>query len=313
MALADAAKWILHKAGVSFVIHYLNDFLIIGAPNSCECQSAMKIVVETFAKLGFLLAINKLEGPTTCLDFLGFEIDSRMMAVRLPQEKLMELQHLIRQEVLHIKRAKITHGQARTCRSSGTIETLDSDVAGNRWLQLDKESITLKELLPIILARAVWGKSLNNASVTVHCDNLGTAALVNSGYSKVPQIMHLLRCLFFIRAQFQIQLWAVHIPGIENTLVDATSRNNFCLLYSQVPEAIGQQSPILPQLISLLLDPHLDWTSVNWTRQSTVFSRLSSYHQKELSVRDKMVSHILPSYLEYHLPSPYRKPLFHAS
>ena len=53
------------------------------------------------------------------------------------------------------------------------------DVAGNRWLQLDEENITLKELLPIILACAVWGKSLNSASATVHCDNLGTVALVN--------------------------------------------------------------------------------------------------------------------------------------
>ena len=112
------------------------------------------------------------------------------------------------------------------------------DEAGHRWLQLDDESITLKELLPIILACSVRGKSLNNARVTVHCDNLGTVALVNSGYSKVPQMMHPLRCLFFTRAHFQIELWTVHVPGIENTLADAISRNNLCLLYSQVPGAI---------------------------------------------------------------------------
>ena len=136
-------------------------------------------------------------------------------------------------------------------------------------------------------------KSFNSASVTVHCDNLGTVALVNSGYSKVPQSMHLLRCLFFIRAQFQIQLWAVHIPGIENTLADAISRNNLCLLYSQIPEAIGRQSPIPPQLISLLLDPHLDW-STGLNSSAAVFSRFSSYYQKELSIGNKTVSRILP-------------------
>ena len=47
---------------VSFVIHYLDDLLIIEAQNSSECQSAMRIVLETFAKLGLPLAINKLEG-----------------------------------------------------------------------------------------------------------------------------------------------------------------------------------------------------------------------------------------------------------
>ena len=349
-ALADAAEWILRKAGVSFIIHYLDDFLIIGAPNSPECRSALRIVMETFARLGLPLAINKLEGPTMCLDFLGFELDSWRMEVRLPREKLLELQHLIRQWVakksctrkeLKSLTGKLGHA-AKVVQPGKTFMRrmfelqsgvhqpyhhvrLNSDFrsdilwwdtfleswngismiplvqqpsihiwtdasgsfgcgaweplskhwikmewpneAGHRWLQLDDESITLKELLPIILACAVWGKSLKNARVTVHCDNLGTVALVNSGYSKVPQMMHLLRCLFFIRAHFQIQLWAVHVPGIENTLADAISRNNLCLLYSQVPGAIGRQSPIPPQLLSLLLDQHMDWTSVNWTQQ----------------------------------------------
>ena len=63
----------------------------------------------------------------------------------------------------------------------------------------------------------VWRK----ARITVHCDNLGVVALVNSGYSRVPQIMHILRCLFFIRAHFQFSLHAVHVPGVENSLADA--------------------------------------------------------------------------------------------
>ena len=35
--------------------------------------------------------MDKLEGPITCLTFLGFEIDSVAMVVRLPQAKLREL------------------------------------------------------------------------------------------------------------------------------------------------------------------------------------------------------------------------------
>lgn len=34
-----------------------------------------------------------------CLDFLGFELDSQTMEVRLSREKLSELQHLIHQWV----------------------------------------------------------------------------------------------------------------------------------------------------------------------------------------------------------------------
>ena len=70
--------------------------------------------------------------------------------------------------------------------------------------RLKDESITLKEILPIVLAYAVWGHSWKNQSVTVHCDNQGTVAAVNSGYSHTPQIMHMLRCLFFIWAHFGV-------------------------------------------------------------------------------------------------------------
>ena len=119
-------------------------------------------------------------------------------------------------------------------------------------LQLGRESITLKELFPIVLACAIWGRDLANSSVVVHCDNLGTVALVKSGYSRVSQIMQLLRCLFFIRAYYQIDLWAVYVPGVENTLADAISRNNLPLLFSQVPKTVGQQSTVSLALLELL-------------------------------------------------------------
>ena len=62
-------------------------------------------------------------------------------------------------------------------------------------VRLREESITLKELLPIKIAGAVWGPGWRKARITVHCDNVGVLALVNTGYSRVPQIMHILRCL----------------------------------------------------------------------------------------------------------------------
>ena len=65
---------------------------------------------------------------------------------------------------------------------------------------LEGESITTKELLAIVLACAVWGKNWAGQVVKVHCDNSGAVSVVNSGYSRVPQMMHLLRCLFFIQA-----------------------------------------------------------------------------------------------------------------
>ena len=134
------------------------------------------------------------------------------------------------------------------------------------WLKLKEESITLKELLPIVLASAVWGRRWRRRTVLVHCDNLGTVALVNSGYSRIPQIMHLTRCLFFIRAHFEMDVVAQHIPGAENTLADTISRNNLSLLFSQVPDSTTSQTQIPPNLLSLLVEDQPDWTSPAWAR-----------------------------------------------
>ena len=111
--------------------------------------------------------------------------------------------------------------------------------AAGQWLQLgwsellqpssleaQNGGIAWMELLPIILACAMWGVNWAGGSVTFHCDNAAVVAVVNSGYSRAPKIMHLLRCMFFIRARIQLDVWAVHTPGAQNGIADAISRNN---------------------------------------------------------------------------------------
>ena len=129
------------------------------------------------------------------------------------------------------------------------------------WLQLpwpqpplqgavhfQEESILLQELLPIILACATWGPSWQGSMMVVHSDNLGAIAVVNSGYSKVPKVMHLLRCLFFIRAHFNISVRAVYVPGAQNGWADAISRNRLSNFFAHIPGAIGRRQPIPPSL-----------------------------------------------------------------
>lgn len=71
------------------------------------------------------------------------------------------------------------------------------------WIQLEwsqLEGITLQELPPIVLACEVWGRQWEGQEVIVHCDNTGAVAVLNSGYSCVAPIKHLLWCLVFICA-----------------------------------------------------------------------------------------------------------------
>ena len=95
-AIADAAKWITCQSGIRFIIHHLDNFLIIGAPASSECAEALKTLIAIFERLGLPIAIEKVEEPSICLDFLGFELDCHYMLVSLPLNKLRELQTLLR-------------------------------------------------------------------------------------------------------------------------------------------------------------------------------------------------------------------------
>ena len=125
--------------------------------------------------------------------------------------------------------------------ASGTVGCGAWNPTTGEWIQLEwtgvnitpgpevpNRGIAWKELVPIILACALWGRRWSGGTVTIHCDNTAAASVLNSGYSRVPEIIHLLRCLFFIRARFQFEAWAVHIPGVENGVADAVSRNDMC-------------------------------------------------------------------------------------
>jgi len=47
-AMADAAEWVIKRTGVDFVLHYLDDFLVIGAPESQEYAEALLKVLRVF-------------------------------------------------------------------------------------------------------------------------------------------------------------------------------------------------------------------------------------------------------------------------
>ena len=98
-------------------------------------------------------------------------------------------------------------------------------------------SIAVKELLPIVMACMLWGNTWRNKQVLVHCNNQAVVEVVNSGASKDQNLAQLLRCLFFVMADFQLALKATHITGRHNVQADAISRNNLSLFFSQIPNA----------------------------------------------------------------------------
>ena len=69
------------------------------------------------------------------------------------------------------------------------------------------------------------------------CDNAAVVAIVKLGSSKDPTVMHLMRCLFFFVAHYQLVLLPAHIPGKENVVADHLSRGALSSFFQLVPGA----------------------------------------------------------------------------
>ena len=87
-AVADGLEWYLRSSGIRHIAHYLDDFIVIGQPRSSECADALATLDGVCSRLGIPLAQHKRDGPTTCLTFLGIEVDTEAAELRLPQDKL---------------------------------------------------------------------------------------------------------------------------------------------------------------------------------------------------------------------------------
>ena len=72
-ALADALAWVISSRGVSFQLHYLDNFLFLGPPGRPACATALHQAQTTCHQPGVLIASHKTESPVTCLTFSVFK------------------------------------------------------------------------------------------------------------------------------------------------------------------------------------------------------------------------------------------------
>ena len=338
-AIADALEWVIKQRGVAQVYHYLDDFVTLGEPEKDTCAHNLRIILQVCEELGVTVALNKCVDSTVCLTFLGIEIDSVNMEMRLPAEKLARLRDTIEQwkgsksctkrELLsligqlghackvvkpgriflsqmiklstvakqldhHIRlnqafQADLAWWSAYVSQWNGVSllwdeeapsAVLTSDASGSwgcgafwqtHWFQLQwPESlphlhITVKELIPIVISAAVWGRQWTAAHVRVRFDNAAVVHILNRGYSRDSEVMHLMRCLHFIVARFNFRISAEHIQGTLNTAADALSRDSLCSFQDLMPAADHSPTPIPTILTDILMTTRPDWLSTDWT------------------------------------------------
>ena len=127
-------------------------------------------------------------------------------------------------------------------------------------------SIMAKELVPILLSCIVWGPVLAKHRALFQCDNLSLVAAICKGSSKDKVVMHLLRCLWFFIAYFDIDLSVEHIPGTVNCTADQLSRNQMQSFFLLHPQVSPLPVPLPPHLLQLVAVQDLDWTSTGFSR-----------------------------------------------
>ena len=149
-----------------------------------------------------------------------------------------------------------------------------------RWFQLDWNkasgardwNIMPKELLPIVVAAAVWGKLWKGKVVKARCDNMAVVATIRSGSCKERKAMHLMRCLAFIEASVPLTIVAEHIKGTENVVADALSRDRLEMACSLMQGPTEEAEEIPEDLIELLTKESRSWSEQEWSRLRSICS-----------------------------------------
>ena len=326
-AVADALQFILCNKGVTHSLHYLDDYILV-TDSLEEAESQKQCLVSTFNDLQVPLELSKLEGPATCLQFLGIEVDTSSLQLRLPKEKLAKLQaelakcvhrrsvtkkelqsltgllqfatkvirpgrpflhrlyamqnigshpgHFIR--LNQPARADLLWWHLFASKWNGISLLWDlgkkdpdislvSDASGSwgcgafwspHWFQLQWDdrlqplSIAVKELIPIVIAAAVFGRQWKGKIILFQVDNLGVVQVINATYCREVHLMHLIRVLVFLAAHFDFWFKAEHIEGSANTQADALSRNKMSSFFLQAPTALSEGTHIPAALVSLM-------------------------------------------------------------
>ena len=141
---------------------------------------------------------------------------------------------------------------------------------GAEWLRLQwpqdwlSENIATKEMVPIVIATAIWGKSWQGRHICCQCDNSAVVSAITSGRAKYPPLNRLLHCLFFFTAHFDITISAIHIPGHNNTIADAISCNLTTTRNFIFPQLAKCPTHIPEEVTRLVLGKNLLWSSPTW-------------------------------------------------
>jgi hypothetical protein len=92
---ATAINHFLTYAGVKDIRHYLDDFIAISLPETAETD--YQLTIDMFKKLNVDLSFDKVVKTASSVEFLGINIDCKLMQISLPEDKLISYRNVLQQ------------------------------------------------------------------------------------------------------------------------------------------------------------------------------------------------------------------------
>ena len=84
--------------------------------------------------------------------------------------------------------------------------------------------INALELLTLMVALKLWGNKCQGQRIKLYCDNTVSVTVLNTGKSHDPFLQACLREICMLAAHHELEIRAVHLPGVDNRLPDLLSR-----------------------------------------------------------------------------------------
>jgi len=95
----------------------------------------------------------------------------------------------------------------------------------SKWTTNQQEySIQWKELYVIVAAAQTGGQLWSQKPILFYCYNQAVTEIWRTGTSRSPELMHLIRSLYFIAANNNFTLLFTHIQGSDNNMLSLASR-----------------------------------------------------------------------------------------
>lgn len=87
--------WIvINNYGIKYIFYLLDDFIIFERLEE-DGEINMKFLFYIFILFNIFMALNKIEGFITCLEYLGIILDFEVMEVRLLGDKLFRIKEFL--------------------------------------------------------------------------------------------------------------------------------------------------------------------------------------------------------------------------